>query len=64
MENHFDSFVDDLQERIFAETREAFGEAGFQHWRHPLYRGPLADADAYGQVTGKCGDAMEKMHRP
>jgi nitrogen fixation NifU-like protein len=36
-----------------------FGEAGFQRWRNPLYRGPLADADSHASVTGECGDTME-----
>jgi len=59
MTDNFDSFISNLQEKIFAETREAFGEAGFRRWRHPLYRGRLSDADAHAQVTGKCGDTME-----
>ena len=59
MNDSLDAFVDQLQERIFDETREAFGEEGFQRWRHPLYRGPLADADAHARLTGSCGDSME-----
>ena len=59
MTNSFDRFVEQLQERIFAETREAFGEAGFQRWRNPLHRGPLDGADSHARVTGECGDTME-----
>lgn len=59
MNDRFDAFVDNLQAQIFDEAREAFGEAGFQRWRNPLFRGPLADADAVGTVTGACGDTME-----
>lgn len=59
MADNFDAFVENLQERIFDETREAFGEAGFQRWRHPLYRGTLEAPDAHARVTGKCGDTME-----
>ena len=59
MADNLDAFVEDLQERIFDETREAFGEAGFQRWRHPLYRGPLEAPDAHAHVTGNCGDTME-----
>jgi len=59
MTNSFDRFVEQLQEKIFDETREAFGEAGFQRWRNPLYRGPLKNADCHARVTGECGDTME-----
>ncbi|MFH1980740.1 MAG: iron-sulfur cluster assembly scaffold protein [Pseudomonadota bacterium] len=59
MPDHFDAFIDNLQEQIFDETRKAFGEAGFQRWRNPRYRGPMADPDSHARVTGKCGDTME-----
>lgn len=59
MTDKLDEFVENLQQQIFDETREAFGEAGFQRWRNPLYRGPLADADSHARVTGECGDTME-----
>ena len=59
MPDRLDTFVADLQEQIFDETREAFGEAGFERWRNPRYRGPLADPDSHARVTGKCGDTME-----
>jgi nitrogen fixation NifU-like protein len=59
MRDNIDIFVDHLQEQIFAETRNAFGESGFQRWRNPLYRGPLAKAHAHAKLTGNCGDTME-----
>jgi len=59
MRDDFDAFVEKLQDQIFDETRQAFGEAGFQRWRNPLYRGPLDGADAHARVTGTCGDSME-----
>ena len=59
MADDFDTFVDQLQEQIFDETRDAFGEAGFQRWRNPQFRGPLADADSHARVKGSCGDTME-----
>ena len=58
MGDAIDDFVDRLQEEIFSETREAFGEAGFERWRHPRFQGPLADADACARLTGTCGDSM------
>jgi len=59
MNDRIDDFIDNLQEQIFEETREAYGEAGFDRWRNPRYRGPLEGADASARVTGSCGDSME-----
>ncbi len=59
MSDNFDAFVDKLQEQVFDETRDAFGEAGFQRWRHPLYNGRLENPDSHARITGKCGDTME-----
>ncbi|WP_372678608.1 iron-sulfur cluster assembly scaffold protein [Desulfosarcina sp.] len=59
MADHLDAFIENLQQRIFDETREAFGEVGFQRWRNPRYRGPLDAPDSRARVTGKCGDTMQ-----
>ena len=59
MTDDFDHFVKDLQNRIFDETRTAYGEVAFQRWLNPLYMGAMQDADGYGRVTGTCGDTME-----
>lgn len=54
-----DDFVERLQNQIFEETRQAYGEHGFQRWRNPPHRGPMPDADGHGRVTGRCGDTIE-----
>jgi len=59
MSDPLDDFVVHLQDQIFEETREAYGELGFQRWRNPLYRGAMPDADGHGRVTGRCGDTIE-----
>lgn len=59
MTDNIDSLVAGLQDRIFEETRQAFGEAGFQRWRNPLFRGPMVDADSHARLKGSCGDSME-----
>jgi len=59
MGDEFDALVEKLQEQIFNETKEAFGETGFQRWRNPLFRGALRKPDAHARITGKCGDTME-----
>ncbi len=56
---NLDDFLDDLQEKIFDEAKEAYGENGFQRWRNPRYHGRMSDADAHARVTGTCGDTIE-----
>ena len=41
----FDQFVNDLQEKIFDEAREAYGEKGFDRWRNPRHNGRMDAAD-------------------
>jgi nitrogen fixation NifU-like protein len=57
--NNFDKFVENLQQEIFEDTRNAYGEAGFQRWRNPLFQGRMKHPDAHAKVTGSCGDTME-----
>ena len=59
MSDSLDDFARRLQQQIFEETKEAFGEAAFQRWRHPLYMGTMQDPDGHARVHGKCGDTME-----
>jgi len=58
MRPDFDVVVEELQEKIFDEAKDALGEEGFQRWRNPLYNGKLEDADAHARITGKCGDTI------
>ena len=59
MSNNFDNFVQELQEQIFDETREEYGEVAYQRWRNPLYIGMLKDPDAHASNKGTCGDTIE-----
>lgn len=59
MNDRLDDFVANLQDKIFRETKTAYGELGFQRWRNPLYRGDMPDADGHGRLTGSCGDTMQ-----
>jgi len=59
MSDRLDAFVDQLQAQIFEETRQVYGEAGFERWRNPRFRGPLTHADCHARVKGTCGDTME-----
>lgn len=54
-----DEFVNNLQEEIFEEARQSFGEKGFHRWRNPRFAGRMENAHAHGRFTGSCGDTME-----
>jgi nitrogen fixation protein NifU and related proteins len=57
--NTIDDFITNLQDNIFDEAKEAYGEKGFQRWRHPRYCGRIENPDGYARVSGTCGDTME-----
>ena len=59
MGDDLDHFIEDLQTRIFEETKAAYGNVGFERWRNPLYMGRLDNPDGYGGIVGSCGDTME-----
>lgn len=54
-----DDFARKLQQQIYEETREAYGDRAFQRWLHPLYMGTMPDPDGHACVHGRCGDTME-----
>lgn len=57
--NKLDAFLDNLQNEIFEEARQALGEKGFHRWRNPKFGGRMENPDGHGRVTGECGDTME-----
>ncbi len=59
MKNPMDDFVDKLQEQIFEETREIYGEEVLSRWQDPKFMGRMTDASCVGRITGTCGDTME-----
>ncbi len=59
MDIDFDDFVEGLQNQIFDETREAYGDVAFQRWLKPLYMGNIGNSDGYGRLTGSCGDTIQ-----
>jgi nitrogen fixation NifU-like protein len=59
MKNSPDDFVEKLQEQIFEETRQTYGEEVFSRWQNPKYMGKLTNASCAGRITGICGDTME-----
>jgi len=59
MKNPMDDFVDKLQEQIFEESKETYGEEVFSRWQNPRFMGRMTDASSVGLITGTCGDTME-----
>jgi len=59
MTDSLDDFIRELQEKIHAETKEAYGQAVYERWLSPRYMGFMDNPDGYGYVTGSCGDRME-----
>ena len=59
MKNPVDDLVVRLQEKIFEEAREIYGEEVFSRWRNPRFMGRMTNASCVGLITGKCGDSME-----
>jgi len=59
MNDQIDNFVKDLQDQVFKDAKQAYGEVGFQRWRNPLYHGRMESPDAHARIQGQCGDTME-----
>ncbi|OQY02134.1 MAG: iron-sulfur cluster assembly scaffold protein [Desulfobacteraceae bacterium 4572_130] len=59
MNDKLDDFVNNLQKQIFDEAKDTLGEAGFERWQNPKYRGKIENHDVHVKVTGACGDTME-----
>ena len=59
MSDNLDSFVEALQEQIFTETRETFGEKVYRRWREPLYMQAMEKPDGHADLRGACGDSIE-----
>jgi nitrogen fixation NifU-like protein len=55
----FGEFAEQLQQEILDEIKSKYSETVVDHWMHPMNIGKLEDPDAYGRVTGPCGDTME-----
>jgi nitrogen fixation NifU-like protein len=59
MSDELDDFARALQDQIYEETKEAYGQVAFERWLNPLYAGVLPNPEGYGHISGTCGDTME-----
>ena len=59
MADGLDEFVNEIEKKIFEETKETYGEEAFQRWLNPINQGPMEEPDGYALLTGSCSDAMQ-----
>ena len=59
MGDNIDEFANELQEQIIEEIKKEYTKTAIDHWINPRNLGKIKDADAYGKITGPCGDTME-----
>jgi len=59
MGESLDDFVQQLQDSIFQEMKETYGEMAYERWLNPRFMGGMENPDGYARVRGKCGDTME-----
>jgi nitrogen fixation NifU-like protein len=58
MSDNLDSFLDDLQNRVFEDTRENMGEEVYKRWRNPVHLEKMDDPSSWAALTGSCGDTI------
>ena len=59
MSDDFDRAVEEMQAAIIEDARKTFSEKVIQRWIHPGQMGEISDPQAYGNVTGPCGDSVK-----
>jgi len=62
-DREFDELIHKIQDKIFAEAKNALGNKGFDRWRNPRYCGVMKNADSHARLKGSCGDTMEMYIR-
>ncbi|WP_462324828.1 iron-sulfur cluster assembly scaffold protein [Desulfoplanes sp.] len=58
MSDTLDAFLDDLQNRVFEDTRENMGEEVYKRWRTPIRLEKMNNPSATAALTGSCGDTI------
>ena len=48
-----------LQQQILEQIRQEYSQAVIERWQNPRNLGRMEKPDAYGRVTGSCGDTIE-----
>jgi nitrogen fixation NifU-like protein len=66
MSSDFDQAMEEMQAAIIEDARKTYSEKVIQKWINPRQMGEIRDAEAYGEVTGSCGDTVKifmKIHK-
>ncbi|MCK4613204.1 MAG: iron-sulfur cluster assembly scaffold protein, partial [Thermoplasmata archaeon] len=58
-DNSFEQVVENIQRDIEAEEEALFSKKVIEEYRAPKNVGRMTEPDAFGIVTGSCGDTME-----
>ncbi|MFA6810433.1 MAG: iron-sulfur cluster assembly scaffold protein [Desulfoplanes sp.] len=58
MNDTLDSFLDELQGRVYDDTRESMGEEVYRRWKNPVYLKKMEQPSAQAELTGSCGDSI------
>jgi len=58
MSSDFDQVMEEMQAAIIEDARKTYSEKVIQRWINPRQLGEIRDPQAYGKVTGPCGDTM------
>lgn len=59
MEQDLEQLAFDLQDKIDAQAKAKYGQAGFERWKQCFRLGRMKDANCSGRLTGSCGDTIE-----
>jgi hypothetical protein len=54
MTDKLDSFVKELQDKIYDDALKDYGRKAFDRWLDPKYMYAMDNADTRGRVTGSC----------
>lgn len=58
-DNNFEKMADTIQQQIEAEEASLFSKKVIKEYRAPKNVGRMTEPDAFGIITGPCGDTME-----
>jgi nitrogen fixation NifU-like protein len=59
MSSDFDQAMEEMQAAIIEDARRTYSETVIQKWLNPRNMGMIRDPEAYGNVTGPCGDTVK-----
>ncbi len=59
MTRDFEVHLDELQQKIYDQTLEAFGHEVFKRWKEPMHMGRMENPHSSSRLTGSCGDSVE-----